>query len=51
VTISNLTIGGFGWIILQVHEFVKFKERLQNSLQFASATVEKLLLDITGADR
>jgi len=34
-----------------VHEFVQFKERLQNSLQFALSAVEKLLLDVTRTAR
>ena len=30
----------------QIHEFLEFKTRLQNSMQYASATVERLLLDM-----
>ena len=31
----------------QIHEFVKFRDRLQNSLQHASAKVEKQLIELT----
>ncbi|XP_050408491.1 N-alpha-acetyltransferase 25, NatB auxiliary subunit [Patella vulgata] len=40
--ISSYKYGSFS----KIYEFVKFRERLQNSLQFASATAERLLLDL-----
>ncbi|ESO95376.1 hypothetical protein LOTGIDRAFT_215027 [Lottia gigantea] len=40
--ISSYKYGSFS----KIYEFVKFRERLQNSIQFASATAERLLLDL-----
>lgn len=31
---------------MQIHEIVKFRERLNNSLQFASLTAEKMILEL-----
>ncbi|XP_046361388.2 N-alpha-acetyltransferase 25, NatB auxiliary subunit-like [Haliotis rufescens] len=41
--ISSYKYGSFG----KIREFVNFREKLQNSLQYASATSERLLLDLT----
>ncbi|KAK2156402.1 hypothetical protein LSH36_214g03025 [Paralvinella palmiformis] len=41
--ISSYKYGSF----TQVREFIKFRERLHNSMQYASATAERLLLDMT----
>ena len=32
--------------IFQINEFVKFRTRLQNSLQYSCATAERMLLDL-----
>ncbi|KAL3858112.1 hypothetical protein ACJMK2_012723 [Sinanodonta woodiana] len=40
--ISSYKFGSFA----KIHEFVKFREKLQNSLQYASATAERMLLDL-----
>ncbi|KAI0241030.1 N-alpha-acetyltransferase 25, NatB auxiliary subunit [Lamellibrachia satsuma] len=40
--ISSYKYGSF----TKIDEFVKFRQRLQNSLQYATATVERMLLDL-----
>ncbi|XP_064648913.1 N-alpha-acetyltransferase 25, NatB auxiliary subunit-like [Lineus longissimus] len=40
--ISSYKYGSFS----KIHEFVKFRERLQNSIQYATAAVERLMLDL-----
>ncbi|KAK2193508.1 hypothetical protein NP493_12g11037 [Ridgeia piscesae] len=40
--ISSYKYGSF----TKINEFVKFRQRLQNSLQYATATVERMLLDL-----
>ncbi|KAJ8312970.1 hypothetical protein KUTeg_010343 [Tegillarca granosa] len=40
--IASYKYGSFN----KINEFVEFRERLQNSLQYASATVESMLLDL-----
>ena len=36
----------FSTSLPQIHEFVKFRERLQNSLQYVGGTAERILLDM-----
>ena len=44
--LMTLTLGEFIDLDFQINEFVKFRTRLQNSLQYSCATAERMLLDL-----